>query len=588
MDENWRARRIAGPARPVRPALRRPGQGTGRMPPGYCHGHRIEPAYQALAKAKAFAEGQSLADFCDDCGRRLALASIRRSDWVVRRVEKVRFRDDRTVNRQISIDFLVREDAPVYEASGGQRFWLVPVSVMRRKTLVNFDLHDEDGHSIPLPGLRLTQHHDESVLRAVASIELNGLLGAQAGEFIHDVIAGELDQVQERIDSLPSGDAPAEILRLVGNGGVFEALLRRLSFHYTLYAFIEADPCRRHRIIHMSIDEPLTLYHREPGLPDPRSATADRRAGSMSYKRGDPVPWWNRHRLGAAMGWMPTRVRFPVPAAENATSFHFEVEAPPGVEIVEASLLAGVPDLDDDDSEHPRRPSFDHVRLRLPTVGLHVTAVPNGSSSRAQVHLQVATRGWYTTMLLSCWATLLLLGAVLLHVHLNAVTTPADTIVVLAGVAAAVATLIAQGEFPGMAGRLLTLPRALAAVEASLPLIAASLFLFSGPGPTHRRQWELLILCSIAALITITITIAWWQAHRRLTISRDITSPWEMAPDLGRAAGVPRSFWEAARKYEYTKPAIRVDSSEAWHEHFGWTEEIEAHAQALLAPVRPR
>jgi hypothetical protein len=170
----------------------------------------------------------------------------------------------------------------------------------------------------------------------------------------------------------------------------------------------------------MSIDEPLTLYYRKPGLfPDQmklglllnrRSAT-DNSADGSAYKRGDVVRWYNPDRLVAALGWAPTRVRFPLPAAENAASFHFEVEAPPGVDIVEASLLAGVPPKTDE-SEDPRCPSFDHIRLRLPTVGLHVTDVPNGSSSRAQVHLQVATRGWYTTMLLSRWATFLLLGAV--------------------------------------------------------------------------------------------------------------------------------------------------------------------------------
>jgi hypothetical protein len=141
--------------------------------------------------------------------------------------------------------------------------------------------------------------------------------------------------------------------------------------------------------------------------------------------RSASIFWYGRtHRLAAALGWTPTKVRFPVPAAENAASFHFEVEAPPGVGIIEASVLAGLPDGGRDAAERPRRPSFDHIRMRLPTVGLHVTALPSGSSSRAQVHLQVATGGWYTTMLLSCWATFLLLVAVLLHVRSNAITTP--------------------------------------------------------------------------------------------------------------------------------------------------------------------
>jgi hypothetical protein len=338
----------------------------------------------------------------------------------------------------------------------------------------------------------------------------------------------------------------------------------------------------------MSIDEPLTLYHREPGLPDPRDAPTGEGTGNLSYERGPAVRWWNRHRLAAALGWTPTRVRFPVPAAENAASFHFEIAAPPGVDIVEASLLAGVPDENNDETEHASRLSFDHIRLRLPIVGLHVAAAPNGSSSRVQVHLQVTTRGWYTTMLLSCWATFLLLGAVLLHVHTNAISTSADVIVVLAGVAAAVATLIAQGEFSGMAGRLLGLPRALAAVEAGLPLIAASLFLFSGPGATRRRQWELLALCSIAAVITVIISISWLLARLRLRSYSISTSPWEMAPDLKDPPAKPKSFWEAARKHGYTAPAIRVDSAEGWHQHFRWTSDIETRARALLSPARRR
>lgn len=593
MDGNWYARRLVDRDIPASSRLGRYRLG-GRMPPGYCRGHRAEPAFLALAKASEFSAGQPSVSFCIDCGRRLALASIHWSSWVLRRVEKVKFRDDRSVSRRISIDFLVRGDAPVYVASGGQKFWLVPVSVMRRKTLVNYDLRDEEGRSVPMPGLWLAQHFDESLLRAVASIEMNSPLGEDAGTFIHDVVTGNLEKVQEKVDSLKAGNAPAEILGLMDKSA-FGVLLSRLSFHYTLYAFIEADPRRRHRILHMSIDEPLTLYHRRPGLLpgqmrrglllNRRSAT-DNSADGSAYKRGDVVRWYNPDRLAAALGWAPTRVRFPLPAAENAASFHFEVEAPPGVDIVEASLLAGVPPTTEE-SEDSRCPSFDHIRLRLPTVGLHVTDVPNGSSSRAQVHLQVATRGWYTTMLLSCWATFLLLGAVLLHVHTNAVTTSADAIVVLGGVAAAVATLIAQGEFPGMAGRLLTLPRALAAVEATLPLIAGTLFLFSGSGPVRRRQWELLVLCAIAAVITVVISIAWLQAHWRSRTSREVISPWEMAPGLQRLAGKPTSFWDAARKYGYTKPAIRVDSAEAWHRDFIWTKEVAEQAHALLVPVRP-
>jgi hypothetical protein len=347
-------------------------------------------------------------------------------------------------------------------------------------------------------------------------------------------------------------------------------------------------------------------YFRAPqGLPDPGDATERKRADDLSYKRRPFVPKWNRHRVMAALGWAPTRVRFPVPAAENATSFHFEIEAPPGVDVVQASLLAGVPDEGSEESRKPRRPSFDRSCRPLPTVGLHVTGVPNGSSSRAQVDLQVATRGWYTMMLLSCWATFLWLLAILLHARANTIEASADTVAVLAGVAAAVATVIVQGEFRGMAGRLLSLARALAAVQAVLPLIAASLFVFKDARAV--RLLELLVLTCVALIITLTISFSWLLARLRLGSSwlravlrlgparlrgllplgsdQGSGSPWEMAADLGPLTDHPQSFWEAARKYGYTAPAIRVDSAEGWHEEFRWTAKAAKSAEMLRSPT---
>src|SRR6202020_3511756 len=104
------------------------------------------------------------------------------------------------------------------------------------------------------------------------------------------------------------------------------------------------------------------------------------------------------------------------------------------------------------------------------------------------VDVQVSIRGWYATLLLSCWATFLLLIALALHVQSAKVQTGSTTDIVafLAGVAAAVATLVAQGEFFGMAGRLLAVPRMLAAFEAGLLLIAATLFPLLRPGENRR------------------------------------------------------------------------------------------------------
>jgi hypothetical protein len=51
---------------------------------------------------------------CVELGRRLLLAQLEFSDWVLRRVECVRFERDRSVSRTISVEIVVRADAPVF------------------------------------------------------------------------------------------------------------------------------------------------------------------------------------------------------------------------------------------------------------------------------------------------------------------------------------------------------------------------------------------------------------------------------------------------------------------------------------------
>jgi hypothetical protein len=555
------------------------------------HVHDVEPADLSLATARDFTGETSGRDFCDECGCYLARACIQWSDWVLRRTENVRFSDDRCVNRIISIDLLVREEAPVYQAPGGKPYWLVPVSIMQRKTLVNFYLRDEGGKDIPLPGLRLVQHLDESVLRSVALRELGRDLAPEAQKFIHEVISGSLDRVEDRMGQLQVRTAPPDIMELGDKNEIFIRMLRRMAYSCTLYAFIEADASRRHRVLHMSVEEPLNFSHESKESEQPAAEPDPARSGRTRRANGSVIGWFKRdmHTLAAAMGWATTKVRFPVPAAENATSFHFEIQAPPGVDIVEASIIAAVPEIEGGKSKTLNLWQYDHIRMRLPTVGLHVTAVPNGSFSTVQVDFQVSIRGWYATMLLSCWATLLLLIALALHVQSDKVQTGSTTDIVafLAGVAAAVATLVAQGEFPGMAGRLLTVPRMLAAFEAGLLLIAATLFLFVGPSENQRRPWELAGLCVIAGLITLTVSASWVLARSRLWVRHESASPRDMAPGLKRASGKPDSFGDALELYGYRIPAIRVDSAEAGHYHYEWTPEMEEKAARLLSSCAP-
>jgi NADH:ubiquinone oxidoreductase subunit K len=213
-----------------------------------------------------------------------------------------------------------------------------------------------------------------------------------------------------------------------------------------------------------------------------------------------------------------------------------------------------------------------------------VAAVPNGSSSRAQVYLQVAVRGWYATMAASSIVTSALLFIIWRHLGTGGIDT-SDLAALLVSVVAGVATLVTQGEFEGIAGRLLGLPRILAGIEALLLLGAAALFLFTAPAGEHGSRpggvaGLIFAMFVIAVAITVVINLSWVLAYLRQQKDK-VTSPWEMGPGFDPSPELPADFWDGANRFGYTRPAIRVDSAEAWHHQFRWDPEIDQHVQIL-------
>jgi hypothetical protein len=168
-----------------------------------------------------------------------------------------------------------------------------------------------------------------------------------------------------------------------------------------------------------SYDEPLTLRYAEPRykLRDAEGKGGQERSEEVYLSR------WSLTAISAAMGFSPTRIKFPVPAAELAGSFHFEISASPEVPIIKSVLLAGRPQPEPMPAPTPpamgaahqrpecalmktrerRRPSFDAISGGYPTVDLHVADVPYGSRSRAQVGVEASATGWFATAVFSSW-----------------------------------------------------------------------------------------------------------------------------------------------------------------------------------------
>jgi hypothetical protein len=103
---------------------------------------------------------------CQICGLTMLHLFIHSSAWVVRRVEHVSFLDERTVRRGVSIDYVAPPNAVTLRQPDGQHKHVLPMAIMRRKSLVNFDLRDHGGRSLPLLALRQNQALTLAAVRA--------------------------------------------------------------------------------------------------------------------------------------------------------------------------------------------------------------------------------------------------------------------------------------------------------------------------------------------------------------------------------------------------------------------------------------
>jgi len=554
-------------------------------------------------------DGGVVLPICPDVGRRLLLAETSSSDWVLRRVERVHFQDDRHVVREVTIELRVPDDAPEFgdgSASGDGRYWLVPLASMWRRTLVNFTMTDEDGKAMTLPGLRLTQQLDQSILLAAAAAAGTTVRDPHLDEgvrtFVRRIVTGARPEVESTWDAFDRRRGGSVALQALRDVPAFRLTAERLRGGFSLFAFLRCTEGRR-RLLQLSFVEPLTWAYQQPTI---ERVDEERRQG-WAYDAGLPRrhPSWYL----AALGLTATRLRLQVPAAEHAASYHLEVMAPPGVRIGEATLIAGRPGASRDSF------TVDHVRGSAQTVGLHGINVPSGSSCRAQIHMHVQSAGWLSVTTVATVGVLI--GLVAAFRHTGARGSQVDNLVVLLLTgAAAAATFIAHREHGTVAARLVTLVRVSATVSASLLVAAAVLIAFLGdlPVPEPRTlntpQAEdvtpedtvhdvLIWLIGLAGLLALHLFVVRRMSLRIERRQGDL-SPWDMVPGpRPRPPGRLHAWWrrrlqarhEAActrRFYRlvpepdtprddvlrlfvehgFDRPAIGIRSGEAWHRRF--------------------
>jgi hypothetical protein len=566
------------------------------------------PVRLALDSSTRVTEDQELPEaFCAAVGRRVLLAQLDYAEWVLRRVESVSFQEDRAVLRRVTVDLRVRDDAPVFVDEDGEEYWLVPLTLMRRRTLVDFHMTDHEGRPLTLPGLRLTQQLDQAVLLAAAAVATpapDDEGRREVEEFVRGVVAGRRDDVFSRWRAFETADGIGPALRALRDDDLFVDTARRMRSSFTLYVFL---PVRRgrHRLLEMSFIEPISWRPQAPKLQTAQHL------GGLEYQTGEREPWGQRYRNGLAMlGLLPMRIRFQVPSAERAASYHFELTAPEGVRIQRAILLAGRPGATVGE-ERQRPHTEDHVENDTVRVGLHGVEVPPGSLCRVQVDLRAQASGWIAAMALSGLLVFVVLGSISAHLGQvpfldlrNASGTGwyTDVVLLLVTVAAGVIALVATRDTGPVAIRLVSLLRVVAASGIACLVIAAGVIAYSERVGDEKRalppsqytgtwfRWLWLASGVIAVYLGVVYLVS-----RHIERPHRMRSPWDMTSygdwcrtrgreahrrwrrPLHVAGATPEAdtcptFDEAVRRHGFDGPAIGLQSAEAWHEVYHPTQ----------------
>jgi hypothetical protein len=511
--------------------------------------------------------------FCLEVGRRLLLAELQSNEWTLRRVEKVILDRDRSLSRDITVDFCIRPDAPAFRTSDGRRLRLVPLS---------------------MPGIRFTQQLDESILLAAIAAHHPEIAATHnCRTWVHRAISGTLDEVlaayqafDGKIDLRPETSFLEELRR----DELITSTVNRFRTAFTLYVLMDDDSDDRHRrpshrLLRIAFEEPINWRYQVSSLREEPKGS-----GEWRYAAGQPGHRLVWRRTLAALGIAPLRLRLQVPGAENAASYHFEMTAPQGVQIVRATLLAGRPN--DGVTQDCRPQTVDRVVGHVPTVGLHGLEIPNASLCRVQIDLRPAARGWLMTMLVACLAICAVLTSVAIQWwnhdpgwEWDQIT---NLVLVLVTTAAGVTALVAQHDSGDVAARFVTGARALGTLATMLPVAVAAVLVYGGLAIEHAAErWTVLALC-LASLIPLAVIAVAATASSR-SDSRQLMeeSPWDMTDhERARKRAVdkpPPTFEECLTKYRFRTPAVGVQSAEAWHEVYAWDDIRQERAVRSLS-----
>jgi hypothetical protein len=411
-------------------------------------------------------------------------------DWVHRRVDALEYRDSTTFRRRQSVHFTVPDTAPEL-VIGQTTARLVPLTTLRKETLVNFDCRDESGTALPV----LTRGQQGLLMVRAMTAWAEGILGAPPAPEIVDDIETLLTNAgadgREARGRWDADDAGGERATLRADA-LFALMLDQFTDQFLLATLVH-DPPGTQRIVKFSYEELGDL------APEP----------------------WPRAPL-AALCWIPRQAASAAESLFSTESYHFEADMPAGVDVPVASLWVG-------STEHDMAcvdvDTGGHLRIAL-----RATDFERGVAE-ARWALRPARRGWLRTAWIATALSALTLtvgawrldtitsggaaddagGATGSGAATDALPAGTRTELAAAVILALIGTLgglVARIEEHPLVSRLLEWPRRLAGVAALLPFIAAGTLVVGPAGTSRRVVWAILAAVGVGIAGVFAVAFA--------------------------------------------------------------------------------
>jgi hypothetical protein len=230
--------------------------------------------------------GEVLEERAGEIAAGFAALLTRQAAWRHRRVETITVLSHEQVRRAVSVDFTVPAEHRA-DVRLSEREWIVPLALLAKRPLVNFDLRAEDESSVPLLRSEETQVIARELLYVMLELDRSEAADdPDAGALIERLLAAGPDDAH-----LVSAQV-AELDDRFGGLPGFAALADRLARGFLLCAVV--GDVERRRVLKFAYDEPLARparyahfydapgcteaasYHAEVAVPDELRARTTR------------------------------------------------------------------------------------------------------------------------------------------------------------------------------------------------------------------------------------------------------------------------------------------------------------------------